>query len=80
MTREKADKDCLSRDCSCVLGKDRDCNYHEVIDKIYDDFDSQICSNCAYLNTDMQSSTLCDLYIEVPEFKDFGCNKWMPNG
>jgi hypothetical protein len=39
MTREQAHKECLSRDCRCVAGKDRDSNYHEVIDKIFDHFE-----------------------------------------
>lgn len=41
MTKKEAHKECLSRDCSCVLGKDRDSNYHEIIDKIYDDFEKE---------------------------------------
>ena len=48
MTKKEAHKECLSRDCSCVLGKDRDSNYHEIIDKIYDYFEKNNCGNCKY--------------------------------
>ena len=58
MTRKEAHKECLSRDCSCVLGKDRDSNYHEIIDKIYDDFEKMkdsinqigLCEVCNNIN------------------------------
>lgn len=36
MTREEAKKMAQSRDCHCVKGKDRDTNYAECIDKIFD--------------------------------------------
>ena len=35
MTRHEAHEACLSRDCGCIAGKDRDNNYHETIDTIY---------------------------------------------
>jgi len=38
MEKSKAKKLARSRDCSCVLGKNRDNNYNEVIDMIYKDF------------------------------------------
>tara|TARA_R100001244_G_scaffold109987_1_gene81374 strand:- start:99 stop:344 length:246 start_codon:yes stop_codon:yes gene_type:complete len=42
MNRKKAKKKAQSRDCSCVLGKDRDNNYNSVIDKVFDDHEAQI--------------------------------------
>jgi len=36
MTRKEAKKMAQSRDCSCVKGKDRDNNYAECIDKVFD--------------------------------------------
>jgi len=39
VTRQMAKEMAKSRDCHCVLGKDRDNNYNEVIDKIYDYFE-----------------------------------------
>jgi hypothetical protein len=36
MTRKEAKKMARSRDCSCVKGKDRDNNYDECIDKVFD--------------------------------------------
>jgi hypothetical protein len=35
MNRKKAHKKCISRDCKCINGKDRDNNYHEIIDEIF---------------------------------------------
>jgi hypothetical protein len=55
MTREDAKEKCLSRDCKCVLGKDRDSNYHDIIDKVYDYFEKELeqlqnrsCDGCKY--------------------------------
>jgi hypothetical protein len=51
MTREQAHKSCLSRDCSCISGKDRDNNYHETIDKIFDYFETKerkTCEGCVF--------------------------------
>ena len=39
ITRQMAKEMARSRDCSCVLGKDRDTNFEQVIDKIYDHFE-----------------------------------------
>ena len=36
MTRKQAKKMAQSRDCSCVKGKDRDSNYNECVDIIFD--------------------------------------------
>ena len=33
--KEKAIAAAMSRDCSCINGKDRDNNYKEVIDNVY---------------------------------------------
>jgi len=40
MNREKAKKMAQSRDCHCIKGKDRDSNYNECIDKIFDYFET----------------------------------------
>ena len=42
MNRKKAKKKAQSRDCSCVLGKDRDNNYNSVIDKVFDDHEKKV--------------------------------------
>ena len=39
ITRNMAKEMAKSRDCHCVLGKDRDSNFDQVIDKIYDHFE-----------------------------------------
>ena len=39
ITRQMAKEMAMSRDCHCVLGKDRDTNFEQVIDKIYDHFE-----------------------------------------
>jgi hypothetical protein len=39
ITRQMAKDMAMSRDCSCVLGKDRDSNFDQVIDKVYDYFE-----------------------------------------
>jgi hypothetical protein len=36
ITRKQAKKKAQSRDCSCVNGKDRDSNFNEVIDEVFD--------------------------------------------
>jgi hypothetical protein len=42
MEREEAKRMAQSRDCHCVLGKDRDSNFNEVIDKVFDYFESEL--------------------------------------
>lgn len=42
MTREEAKNMAQSRDCRCVKGDDRDNNYVECIDKIFDYHESEI--------------------------------------
>lgn len=39
ITRKMAKEMAKSRDCHCVLGKDRDNNFDSVIDQIYDHFE-----------------------------------------
>ena len=39
ITRQMAKEMARSRDCHCVLGKDRDTNFDSVIDLIYDHFE-----------------------------------------
>jgi hypothetical protein len=39
ITRQMAKEMARSRDCHCVLGKDRDSNFDQVIDQIYDYFE-----------------------------------------
>lgn len=39
ITRQIAKEMARSRDCHCVLGKDRDSNFDLVIDQIYDHFE-----------------------------------------
>lgn len=41
MTREAMKAKAQSRDCKCVAGKDRDSNFNEVIDEIFDHFENQ---------------------------------------
>ena len=47
MTKEEAHKACLSRDCNCINGKDRDSNYHATIDLIYKEIE-QLQQQVAY--------------------------------
>jgi oligoribonuclease NrnB/cAMP/cGMP phosphodiesterase (DHH superfamily) len=42
MTREEAKKMARSRDCNCIKGKNRDNNYNECIDKIFDWHENEI--------------------------------------
>lgn len=59
---------------------------HELLDDIYDDFESRTCENCKYYdattyNVSNDTTGFCkrlaigraDAYIE---FEDFGCNKF----
>ena len=41
MNREQAKALAASRDCHCVEGKDRDNNFNEVIDKVFDCFEAK---------------------------------------
>ena len=40
MNREEAKEMAMSRDCSCVKGKDRDSNYRVCIEEVFDYFES----------------------------------------
>lgn len=42
MKREEAKLMAQSRDCKCVNGKDRDNNYDECIDKVFDYFEEKL--------------------------------------
>jgi len=50
ITRQEAKTSALSRDRSCVTGKDRDSNFNEVIDKVFDYFEGKTCATCKYFN------------------------------
>lgn len=39
MNREQAKQKAQSRDCHCVKGADRDSNFNEVIDEVFDHFE-----------------------------------------
>lgn len=41
MNREQAKQMAVSRDCHCVEGSNRDNNFNEVIDKVFDYFESK---------------------------------------
>lgn len=41
MNREQAKQMAVSRDCHCVEGSNRDNNFNEVIDKVFDHFESK---------------------------------------
>jgi hypothetical protein len=50
MTREQVKNKALSRDCNCVAGKDRDSNFNDVINELFDYFeaiDKRSCETCA---------------------------------
>lgn len=62
-----------------------ECSFRvSIINKIYDTFESRICDNCKYLNTELISDTiLCDKTVSSHNstwksevHKSFGCNKW----
>lgn len=42
MTRKEAKEMAHSRDCHCIKGKERDNNYNECIDNIFDYFESEL--------------------------------------
>jgi len=74
MTREKAKL--LVKNCD---------NGNEVIDKIYDEFESRICKNCKYYSSNELLRGICknfQLKLKtlglhfVPQSEDFGCNKF----
>ena len=85
MTIEEAHTKCLSRDCHCVSREDRDCNYHVIIDKIYNDLESRTCENCKYYGAEHEHishpnyrtciNTESFTYMQEPNFKD-GCNNF----
>ena len=52
-------------------------NMFEIIDEIYDDFESRTCGKCRYEHkiTMSGSARSCTL-LEIAIGKDFGCNKW----
>ena len=82
ITREKAHIECLSRDCSCIEGRDRDSNYHETIDKIYDCFESRVCENCKFpkrIAEDEDYEPECSIHL-IPCSSIEGCNKFEPKG
>ena len=74
INREQAHNKANSRDCSCIKGIDRDTNYHETIDEVYDSFESQTCASCSELST---CKTREILFNEQNNFdpKLFGCNQ-----
>lgn len=47
----------------------------DLIDKIYDDFESRTCESCEYLEIlcENEESIVFEMAINR---KDFGCNKW----
>ena len=47
MKREEAKKMAISRDCHCIKGKNRDNNYNECIDKVFDFFEQKLHLLCA---------------------------------
>jgi len=78
MTRQEAKTSALSRDCSCVAGKDRDNNFNEIIDKVFDYFESKTCSTCKYFNQRGDSRGICfkkgsNIYKQSFHMQ-FGCN------
>lgn len=42
LTREEAKLKAMSRDCHCVNGKDRDNNFNEVIDEIFEAYEDEL--------------------------------------
>ena len=59
-------------------------NPYELVDAIYDEFDSRTCENCKYSNITLISDVmLCDKKVSATHGtwkseinKDFGCNQW----
>jgi len=73
LSREEAKQKAVSRDCSCILGKDRDNNYNEVIDEVYSSLSSMICSNCSTPNRNDYYSAIDTSINTTP---NFGCNEF----
>ena len=77
MTREEAKKQFTMNGMA-----DFNCFINEfLIDKIYNDFESMTCDNCAYKrDTDVNGNFMSNEYFCVLrarcENKDFGCNKF----
>ena len=69
MTREEAKEELWQRGNINTLGK---VDANEIIDKIYDDFESRICKNCKHYESDW----CCDNAFVVDEI--FGCNRFEP--
>lgn len=47
----------------------------QLLNEVYDDFDSRTCDNCKW-HTDIEKSyRYCDV-VGVGTSNDFGCNKW----
>ena len=90
MNRQYAHNSCLSRDCKCVNGADRDSNYHSVIDEVFDHFEQLIedltdkqCSKCTYwthdVNGDIDPNLMfgeCDFFGIQGMF--FYCSNYEP--
>ncbi len=57
-----------------------------LIDAIYNDFESRTCENCEHYNVSFKVYGDCAISVRevtLNDFrlvhKDFGCNKWQPN-
>ena len=52
---------------------------HSMINKIYDDFDKQTCSNCKWYSEPICSASKCEDINELGQYvasPTFGCNEW----
>ncbi len=72
MTREEAHKQLYSAWSDEI-------NYSvrpkDILDKVYDDFESGTCENCKWYKNVGESYRVCLLY-DIAYGKDFGCNKF----
>jgi hypothetical protein len=67
MTREQAKEMALSRNCRCVEGKNRDSNYNECIDKVFDYFEKEVDS---YEKKLALIGEIASKMLELPIFKE----------
>ena len=78
MTREEADKFIIKRTMSGSFGDFYVSDVDNLINEIFDDFESRICKNCRYLNVHpyavgLEDCTLVNMRYAETVPLNFGC-------
>ena len=68
MKRNQAKIKALSRDCNCVGGKNRDNNYNDIIDNVYDHFEKEL-----HQVREKAQIEISTLRVEMGELEDRSC-------